>query len=297
MTSAPVPTRAALDIVERTVELESLRLHLAEAGPAGGQPVLLLHGFPEFWYCWRHQIPELAAAGYRVLAPDQRGYNRSDKAGPYDLGRLARDLVELLDELRCERVHVVAHDFGAPVAYTLAETHPARVRSLAILNGPHPRAFHDALTRHPSQLLRSWYIAFFQIPRLPEALLRRRDFAAFAAVFAEVPKSALPAEDLELYKQAFAQPGALSAALGWYRAMFRELLRHGRPPARRIEVPTLVLWGARDRELGRYVNQTLDRYVATLEVRTLAEAGHFVQLDAAAEVSRSLLGFLDQHQD
>ena len=157
-----------------------LDLHVVEAGPPEGRPAILLHGFPEFWYGWRHQLGPLAAAGLRVVAPDQRGYNLSDKPQgleSYTLDRLAGDVVALADALGCDRVSLVGHDWGGLVAWWTAARHGERVERLAILNAPHPQAFGPYLRRHPTQLLRSAYIGFFQLPWLAEAALAAADFA------------------------------------------------------------------------------------------------------------------------
>lgn len=274
------------------IDLPALRMHYVTSGPANGNPVVLLHGFPEFWYCWRFQIPALAQAGYRVIVPDQRGYNLTEKQGPYTLATLTEDIRQLLDALRVDGCDVVAHDFGAPPAYTYAWLYGSRVKKLVIMNGPHPNAFLDALWRHPSQLLRSWYILFFQLPWLPEFLFRAGGFAGLRKAFAEVSRNSMSAVDFERFDEAFAQPGALKATIGWYRASMRRLL-HGPPAIRAIRVPTCVIWGAKDRELGKHVNDTLETYVADLRLHSIADAGHFVQMDAPAEVNRILIDFLD----
>ena len=158
-------------------------MHVAEAGPADGPLVVLLHGFPEFWYGWRHQIGALAAAGYRVLAPDQRGYHLSDRPrglDAYAVDRLAADVIGLIAARGRDTATVVGHDWGAGVAWWLALRHPSWLERMAILNVPHPAVLLRHLRRDPTQWLRSWYILFFQLPRLPEALLRANDYAGMA---------------------------------------------------------------------------------------------------------------------
>lgn len=154
--------------VSRFANLPGLRMHYVEAGPANGAPVILLHGFPEFWYSWRFQIPALAAAGYRVVAPDQRGYNLSGKEDPYDLDTLTRDVANLQDAPGIARSHIVGHDWGGAVAWAFAAAYPARTDRLVVMNAPHLNAYQDTIRRLPRQLLKSWYVAFFQILRLPE---------------------------------------------------------------------------------------------------------------------------------
>jgi pimeloyl-ACP methyl ester carboxylesterase len=159
------------------VATNGVQLHVVQCGPAAGPLVVLLHGFPEFWYGWRHQIAALAAAGFRVWVPDQRGYNLSDKPRPvrgYVVDELARDVVGLIDAAGHATAAVVGHDWGAAVAWHLAAQHPARVRRVAVLNVPHPQVMGPALLRKPGQLLRSWYVFFFQLPWLPEAVVGLR---------------------------------------------------------------------------------------------------------------------------
>jgi pimeloyl-ACP methyl ester carboxylesterase len=204
------------------VEAAGVRLHVVEAGPASGSPVVFLHGFPEFHYGWRHQIDALAAAGCRVLAPDQRGYNLSDKPrglAAYSLDALAADVVAALDALGCAKTFVVGHDWGGVVAWWLALTRPDRVAGLVAINAPHPVVMRRALRRDRAQRRRSRYILFFQLPWLPEWRLRRNDFAGLArALTATSRRGTFSPEDLARYREAWRQPGALTAMLNWYRA-------------------------------------------------------------------------------
>jgi len=279
-----------VDLSDCFADLPGLHMHYVEAGPLDGTPVILLHGFPEFWYSWRLQIPALAAAGYRVIAPDQRGYNLTDKHGPYDIATLIGDIAHLQDALGLARSHVADHDWGGVVAWAFAAAYPARTAKLAILNAPHPNAFQDAPRRHPRQLLKSWYVYAFQIPRLPEWGLRSSDYYLLRRGFAQIPNTS--AADIARCREAWAQPGALEAMIGWYRALFRATLaRRGHQPPLRIASPTLVIWGERDAFLDTGCNDTLPRYVRDLEVRDLP-ASHWVQLDLPDEVNRLLRAFL-----
>jgi pimeloyl-ACP methyl ester carboxylesterase len=266
-------------------------MHYVTSGPADGEPVVLLHGFPEYWYCWQFQIPALADAAYRVIVPDQRGYNLTDKQGPYTLATLTEDLRQFLDALGIEQCNLVAHDFGAPPAYTFAWLYPSRVKNLVVINGPHPNAFLDALWSHPSQVLRSWYIFFFQIPVLPEFLFRADHFGGLQAAFKDLSLKAMNSEDFDCFQKAFEQPGALKAAIGWYRASMRRFLK-GKPARRDIQVPTLIIWGMQDRELGKYVNETLEKYVSDLHIQPIEDAGHFVQMEDPDQVNEILLDCL-----
>jgi pimeloyl-ACP methyl ester carboxylesterase len=279
----------------RFVDLPGLRMHLVEAGPADGIPVLLLHGFPEFWYSWRFQIPALAAAGYRVCAPDLRGYNRTETRGPYDLGTLMADIVHLQDALGWPAAHIVGHDWGGVLAWPFAAAHPARTRSITAMNGPHLSAYLDACLRG-RQILKSWYVGFFQIPRLAEWALRRNHGAALRKVFHGLPPERMTPDDLDRYVEAMLRPGCLSAAIGWYRALPRAVFRRGGAmPNPRITVPACVIWGARDHALDAACNTTLPRYAPDLTMHILPRATHWVQMDDPAEVNARLLEFLGAH--
>jgi len=277
----------------RFVTTNGVRLHVVEAGPANGPLVVLLHGFPEFWCAWRSQIDPLAAAGYRVLAPDQRGYNTSDKPegiGAYRVDVLAADVLGLVEEAGRERALVVGHDWGAAVAWWLALAHPEHVERLAILNVPHPAVMRRHLLSSPRQMLRSWYVFFFQLPGLPERFLARDRFANLARAVRGGRKGTCTREDLERYREAWAQPGALTAMLSWYRAAFRSGGR--RLPRLRVSVPTLVLWGARDRYLGREMAEPSVALCDRGRLEVFEEATHWLQHDEADAVNDRLLGFL-----
>ncbi len=287
MTSAAAAEQATAAIQHRRVDVGGVELHLASLG--SGRPVLLLHGFPEFWYSWRHQLDALAAAGFQALAPDLRGYNLSDKPrrrSSYRIDRLVADIVGLIDALGFERVPVVAHDWGGIIAYCLAEQHPERVERLAILNAPHPELFRQAV-RHPPQLWRSWYTFFFQLPWLPEwVVTRRRVMEATLSGWAR--PGAFKSEDIDRYVEAIRRPRAATSMLNYYRAAFSVPVRAPNP----IQVKTLILWGDRDRALGPELLDGIERYVPDVTVRHLPDAGHWVQYDAPDEVARELLAFL-----
>lgn len=286
MTSAA--TEAGENGIEhRRIDVGGVELHLAKQGH--GRPVLLLHGFPEFWYSWRHQMAALARAGFSALAPDLRGYNLSDKPrrkASYRMDRLVADIVGLIDALGLERVPVVAHDWGGVVAYCLAEQHPERVERLAILNAPHPELFRRAV-RRPPQLWRSWYVFFFQLPWLPEwVVTRRRVMTSTLAGWAR--PGAFSDEDIDRYVEAIRRPRAATSALNYYRAALGDPARAPNP----IQVKTLILWGDQDRALGPELLDGIERYVPDVTVRHLPEAGHWLQYDQPGEVARELVDFL-----
>jgi pimeloyl-ACP methyl ester carboxylesterase len=283
----------AIELRHRTIATNGVRLHAVEAGPPGGRLVILLHGFPELWHGWHRQIEPLAAAGYRVLVPDQRGYNLSDKPrgiGAYRLDRLAGDVVGLIDDAGRERACVVGHDWGGAVAWWAGITSPQRVERLALLNIPHPYVMRRHLLHNRAQRRKSWYIFFFQLPWLPERYLRRRDWAAAVrALTATSRPGTFTAADLALYRQAWSQPGAVTAMIDWYRAGLR------RPPPRpaspRVKVPALLIWGAGDRFLGpEMARPSIDLCDdGRLE---LLDASHWVQHEEPGAVTRLLVDFL-----
>lgn len=287
---------ANVDLTRHHVAANGVRLHVVEAGPPDGNPVLLLHGFPEFWYGWRRQIPALAAAGHRVIVPDQRGYHRSTKPAriaDYDLRLLVADALALIDRTERERVDVVGHDWGAAVAWALAARHPERVRRLAILNVPHPRVMQETLRSDPRQLLRSGYVLFFQLPVLPERLLAYNDGMLLAALMRWSGRSdTFSDDDLAAYRRAWRQPGALRGMLHWYRAALRRnALR--RVPDALIVPPTLIVWGAQDVALRLPMASASAARCRDGRLVVIDEATHWVQHDAAERVNTLLTGFLN----
>ncbi len=252
-----------------------------------------MHGFPEFWWAWRRQIGPLAAAGLRVVAPDLRGYNLSAKprgVAAYALDTIAEDVPQMAQALERDRFMVVGHDWGAIIAWHLAARGEARLERAAILNGPHPTALARYLTSHPLQALRLSYFAAFQIPLLPEAMLRAGNFAALAgAMRATARAGSFTASDLAQYRAAWAQPGALTAMLNWYRAM----LRH-RPHLKdgRISTPIRIIWGDRDIALDPRLAEAGQALCEQAEVFHLPGATHWLHHDRPEEVNRLLLDFL-----
>ena len=281
-----------MSLTHTTIPTNGLSLHVVQAGPTDGPLVILLHGFPEFWYGWRAQIGALAEAGFRVWVPDQRGYNLSDKprgVRAYHRDALALDVVGLIEAAGVEKARVVGHDWGAAVAWWLANRHPERVERLAILNVPHHRVMERALTHSLRQLLRSWYIFFFQLPRLPEVLLARQNYAALArSMRGSSRPGTFSAAEMAQYRAAWSQPGALTAMLNYYRAVTRS-----RSPAdARIRVPTRLLWGAKDRFFGvELATASLD-WCDEGELVLLPDASHWLQHEAPERINALLLDFL-----
>jgi pimeloyl-ACP methyl ester carboxylesterase len=282
----------AIELRHRTIATNGIRLHAVEAGPPDGRLLILLHGFPEFWYGWHRHIETFAAAGYRVLVPDQRGYNLSDKPrgiASYRLDRLARDVVGLIDDAGRERACLAAHDWGGAVAWWVGINFPRRLERLALLNVPHPYVMRRHLLHDRAQRRRSWYIFFFQLPWLPELTWRRRDWAyGLRALTVTSRPGTFSTADLALYRQAWSQPGAISAMIHWYRAALR--MPPPRPASPRVQVPTLLLWGTGDRFLGRSMAQpSID--LCDDGRLVFLDATHWVQHEEPGEVRRRLMEF------
>lgn len=280
------------------VRTNGLRLHVVQCGPADGPLVLLLHGFPEYWGSWRAQLPALAAVGYRVWVPDQRGYNLSDKpAGvrAYQLTQLAADIIGLIDAAGQAQASVVGHDWGGIVAWHLATYHAARVARVAILNVPHPAVLPRALGRVPGQVLRSWYILFFQLPWLPEKMFSRRNwrFGEQSLVCTSRPGT-FSAAEVARYKVAWAQPGALTGMLNWYRALLRYPPRQRPGPAGppRVRIPVQIIWGKKDAFLAAELAELSLELCDQGQLHYFPKASHWVQHEEAAAVSALLLDFL-----
>lgn len=285
-------------IAHRRLQGAGVTLHVATLGE--GVPVILLHGFPENWRSWRHQMPALAAAGFAAWAPDMRGYNLSDRPGrraDYHLRRLVDDVAALVQSTGHSRAHVVGHDWGGIVAWSFAGAHPELLRRLVIVNAPHLRVFARKV-RRPPQLFRSWYLALFQLPGLAEWLLAAGDFAAVRHMFGRLPaiRGAFPAEEIERYVDALRPRGALTAALRYYRALAREPDGASLAMRARSTAETLVIWGRRDPALGVELLKGLERQAARLTIHQIPTAGHWVQNEAPDEVNRVLLDFLSRDE-
>lgn len=268
-----------------------ITLHVVEAGSQDGRPVFLLHGFPEFWWGWRHQIEPLARAGHRVIVPDQRGYNLSEKpegVPAYALDRLAADILRLADSRELSQFAIAGHDWGGIVAWHIASSRPDRVARLVAINAPHPAVVGRYARQHPGQLLRSAYVSFFQIPWLPEAVLRAGDFRLMKRAMRTSSRPGTFSEgDLDRYRAAWAEPGALTAMLNWYRA-----LRRSPVAANRVAVPAFVIWGCRDRFLQRGLAEASLALCDHGRVLWLEDATHWVQHEEPDRVNAAMLEFL-----
>ena len=281
-------------------QLGDLRLHYAECG-SGDDLVILLHGFPECWYSWRHQMPVLGQR-YHVVAPDMRGYNLSDKpegVENYVIDLLIQDVVGLIRYFGKENAAIVAHDWGAGIAWALAQRHPELVSKLAALQVPPAAAWKANFTLR--QFLSSWYMFFFQLPRLPEWWASANNFARVERMYKQTSfrPGAFSDADIAAYKDALRQPGALTSAINYYRAnVFRSLFRVGKSEIGvrdgRIRVPTLFIYGELDVAVMPSTVRGLDRFVdAPYRELRIADSGHWVQNEAVAEVNAALLEFLE----
>ena len=273
------------------VPTNGIHLNVAQAGPADGPLLIFLHGFPEFWYGWRNQIEHFASLGYRVWAPDQRGYNLSDKPkglDAYQLEELAADICGLIDTTDQGRVFLVGHDWGAMVAWWIALTAPERLRRMAILNVPHPSVMRRHILTDPRQMARSTYAGFFQLPRLPEALLGAGNWNALAR---SLQNGSLPGaftdDDLDIYRRAWSQPGAMTSMLNWYRALFRRL--NDTMPVERVTVPTTVIWGKKDFALRSVMAEESEALCDAGELVWLPDNTHWVQHEAADRINPLLI--------
>jgi pimeloyl-ACP methyl ester carboxylesterase len=284
-----------LNLIERTINTNGIRLHAVESG--AGEVVLLLHGFPEFWYSWRHQIPTLAANGYRAVAPDLRGYNESDTPKgiqSYRTNTLVADIVGLIEQLNCGPVHLAGHDWGGLIAWRVAAMHPELIRKLVILNAANPMAFRRELARNPIQWLRSYYVLLFQLPWLPEYLVRARNFTALERAWSRQPvhSNAFSEVDIEKYKMAFRTSG-LTGPINYYRAAFRYSADLFSAP-QIVSVPTLIIWGERDPFMSSSVNEELEKWVPNVVVQKIPDSSHWVQNDVPGSVNKLLIEFLGE---
>ena len=284
------------------VTANHLSFRVAVAG-SGDRLLLCLHGFPESAISWRHQITPLVQAGYRVWAPDLRGYagtTRPADLAAYRIEALLEDVTALIEAATASHVVLVGHDWGGIIAWLYAMRHPAYVESLVLLNAPHPARFEHEL-RHWRQFHRSWYVALFQIPWLPETLLAAGRARVIGAIFEHmlVQPEHLPDDIMRLYRQQACAPGALTAMLNYYRAA----LRGGGAARQRklgypvIDIPTLVIWGLQDQALARENLDGLEKFVTDLTVVRLENAGHFVHQDDPQRVTYEILSWLQSRNE
>lgn len=283
------------EIRTRFISANGLRFEIDEAG-SGSDVVLFLHGFPESRTSWRAQLPALATDGWLAAAPDLRGYGRSSRpAGraSYHIDALCADVDALFEALGARRRVLVGHDWGGVIAWAYAIRAGRRLDDLVILNAPHPSAYFEHLRTHPTQMLKSWYVLFFQIPWLPEALSRAADARAIRRAFeTNAAPGTFDAERLSHYVARAREPGALTAMINYYRANTRALGEISAGADTRVEARTLVLWGARDAFLDADLAEASAAYAPGAEVRRLAECGHWLQQEAPERVNAAIRTWL-----
>ncbi len=278
------------------IEANGLRFAYDEAG-SGPDIALCLHGFPESRFSWRYQLPVLADAGWHAVAPDMRGYGQTSRPparADYRMAHLIEDAAALFDAFGARRRLLVAHDWGALIAWSFAIAHTRPLDGLIIMNVPHPAVFQRVLRTSLAQLGRSWYVFFFQLPFLPEAMLRARGARAVGEAFRgmAVNKAAFPDDVLAHYRDNASKPGALTAMINYYRANFLTLAS---PPDKTpIEVPVLMVWGEQDTALGLELTEGYEPYVHDFTLQRLPGVSHWVQQEAPEQVNARIIEWLNE---
>lgn len=277
-------------------EGNGIELHAVTAGDENDPLVVLLHGMPEFWYSWRRYIEPLVDAGYRVLVPDQRGYNASEKppgVSPYRVTELAKDVVKLVETEGRDSAHIVGHDWGGLVAWEVAMRHPETVDTMCVLNAPHPTVFHRGFLTIPKQMKNSWYIFYYQLPRLPEWVSSLTDFKFWTSAMQD---TALPdtfsETDMQCYRMAWEQAGAETAMINWYRAVGRY---YEDPPREQVTAPTLIIWGEQDHALIPELAAKSVGYCDDGRLVQFSDATHWITHEYPDRVLNLLLEQLEDH--
>jgi epoxide hydrolase 4 len=286
-------------ITTRRIGANGLSFQVDEAG-SGEDVALLLHGFPESRFSWRHQIPLLAELGWHVIAPDLRGYGESSRPtlkADYAISHLVEDVAALFEAAgACKRL-LFGHDWGAMIAWTFAMQKRLPLDGLVIMNVPHPAVFARVMRHSWRQRLRSWYVAFFQLPRLPEAMMTARGAKAVADAFTgmAVDKSRFPTAVTDVFRRNALIPGAMTAMINYYRAN-AGLLGHFGDATPMIEVPTLMVWGEDDAAIGIEATEGYEPYVRDLTLRRLPGVSHWVQQEAPERVNEALCAWLSERR-
>jgi epoxide hydrolase 4 len=277
--------------------LNEVEIEYAVAGQPGSPVVILLHGFPDLWQGWHFQVPRLVAAGFRVLAPNQRGYGKSSKptnVSDYDIDHLASDVLALADAEGCRTFSLIGHDWGGIVAWWVAARAAERVARLVVLNAPHPGVFQNYAFHHPSQLLRSWYVGFFQLPWIPEAVLSVNNYAL---LFRSVKHTSRPGifddSDRRYFVAAWSQPGALTAMINYYRAAAR---RSAKSLEQRVRVSTLILFGKRDPAEEPGLAEASLSLCDDARLVWLEQSRHWIQREEPEQVTDEILSFLSSQK-
>src|SRR5262245_53005042 len=276
------------------VETNGVKLFVVQAGPEHGPPVLLLHGFPEFWWTWHAQIKALAQAGFRVIAPDQRGFDRSDKPphlDDYVPEQRRADILGLMDALGYPRAAIAGHDFGAFVTWGLAIEHPERRRKAVVMNVAHPKVYESPPPGRADTI--NWFRSFFQLPLLPELVGRSGNWFLLERNLVQSSRPGTFAEPaMSYYKQAWAHENAIHSMLAWYRAGFRHPYRPS--GAARVSIPTRIVWGDLDRFNDPSFAEPSLEYCDDAKLVRIPDAGHWLIHEKADEISRLLIQFFGE---
>lgn len=287
-----------MQLQHKYIDANGIKLHVVEAGNANGEAIIFLHGFPDFWYGWQQQLQFFAAKGYRVIAPDQRGYNLSDKprgVKNYHLDILASDIIALMDNLQIDKTYLVGHDWGAGVAWWLATHYPQRIKKLIICNMPHLVVMRNYLLSNIRQMCRSWYILAFQIPFVPERIIRYA-FNLKKALRDGATNKAFSEEDLVQYKEAWSQKYAFTTMINWYRASVRyqfSTIAKKETRTKLVEVPTLIVWGKKDAYLSQEMVEPSAKMCQECEIYYIDEATHWIHREYPKEVNARIEEFLN----
>jgi pimeloyl-ACP methyl ester carboxylesterase len=280
-------------IAHRNIQVNGITLHVAEAGPADGPLLILLHGFPESWHAWQDYLAPLAAAGFHLIVPDQRGYNLSGKpagVASYALDHLARDAVALAALMGADRFQLVGHDWGGSVAWWIASHYPEHVERMVVLNAPHPAIWRRAM-KHPDQRERSRYVQGLRLRFLPELFIRLGGYKALFNAFSSARPGGLPPMMLMRHYEGWRRPGALTAMINWYRALFRQDM--ALPKQGSLSAPTLILWGDCDEYAVPRLAEASAALCRDARVVHFVNSGHWLAYDARDVVVSQLLRFLD----
>ena len=285
-------------IEDHYININGVRLHILQSGPIEGPLIILLHGFPEFSYAWRRQIPYLASIGFRVWAPDQRGYNLSDKPkgiAAYTLDELAKDVIGMIDAAKQKQAFLAGHDWGGSVAWYVSTKYPERIKKMIVLNMPHRNIMKEHLRSNLLQRQRSKYIFFFQIPWLPEIRMKLQNFKGLKKV---LKYSSHPGTfndtDPDIYYQVWSKPRAYHSMLNWYRAAIQKPPVYENNP--KIIVPTLLIWGELDNFLGVEMAQPSIDLCENGRLVIIEEATHWVQHEKAEQVNKLMAGFFQDRK-
>lgn len=293
------------EITHNTATIGDINIHYAESGADKQELVLLLHGFPEFWYTWRQQLPDIGDS-YHAVAPDMRGYNLSDKPEgikSYRINYLMADMFGLVEQLGYDKFYLVAHDWGAGVAWAMAIAHPEKIKGLIIMNGPHPYIFSELLSNNDTQIAQSQYMAYFRNEEIEDEMLANDCEWLLKWTFGKhLMAGQMTEEDKQAYLEAWTRPNALKSMLNYYRASpltpaTAENKGKGfglNPADFVVNVPTLVIWGEEDHALVPENLDGLEALVPDLQVIRLPNVTHWVTHEAPEIVSKEILAFVDK---